>query len=303
MLAAALDADEDAKGDDPPHAGKILAAAHVGDGDGPLFPHGGEEGGQHAAVDGTRYVVVLEGEGVGVGHLLIQDEGADDTAGGGLGVVVEDVGQVGHVGGLGAAVVDLAPLSLRRQDARLAVFLELFAEGGLVEHQRGLKARQVCFVDLREDLGDSAADGWIVEDIEQDEMECDVPVGEALGLPRVVERIMGDGAAVDGDEDVLPLGGADEAHVIPQPALHAAALVVIGARALAVEVIAALEAVDIEVPHIGADALEVFDQLVVGGHGGTPFFGDGDGIIIANLGGSVKGDGKDEGDGGEPSPC
>jgi hypothetical protein len=70
-----------------------------------------------------------------------------------------------------------------------------------------------------------------------------------------------------------------------------------------VEVIAALEAVDIEVPHIGADALEVFDQLVVGGHGGTPFFGDGDGIIIANLGGSVKGDGKDEGDEGNPSPC
>ena len=303
MMAAALDANEDAEGDNPPHAGEILAAAHVGDGDGPLFPHGGEEGGQHATVDGTRYIVVLEGEGVGVGHLLIQNEGADDTAGGGLGVVVEDVGQLGHVGGVGTAVVDLAALSLRRQDARLAVFLELFAEGGLVEHQRGLKARQVLFIDLREDLGDSPLHGGIVEDIEQDKMEGDVPVGEALGLPGVVEGVVRDGTAVDGDEDVLPLGGADEAHVIPQPALHAAALVVVGAGALAVEVIAALEAVDIEVPHIGADALEVFDELVVGGHGARSFLWGGDGIIIANLGGSVKGDGKDEGDGGEPSPC
>ena len=108
---------------------------------------------------------------------------------------------------------------------------------------------------------------------------------------------MGDGAAVDGDEDVLPLGGADKAHVVPQPALHAAALVVIGAGALGLIPVAALEAVHVEIPHIGADALEVFDEFVVGRHGGTPFLGGGDGIIIANLGGSVKGDGKDEGDG------
>ena len=67
MLAAVLGADEDAEGDDTAATGEILAAAHVGNGHSSLFPHGGEEGGQHAAVDGTRYVVVLEGEGVGVG--------------------------------------------------------------------------------------------------------------------------------------------------------------------------------------------------------------------------------------------
>jgi hypothetical protein len=58
-----------------------------------------------------------------------------------------------------------------------------------------------------------------------------------------------------------------------------------------VEVIAALEAVDIEVPHIGADALEVFDELVVGGHGGTPFLEDLFGLfcfIISKLISCVK---------------
>ena len=273
VLAAVLGADEDTEGDNAAAAGEILAAAHVGDGDGPLLPHGGKEGGQHAAVDGAGYVVVLEGEGVGVGDLLIQDERADDAAGGDLGVVVEDVGEARHVGRVGAAVVDLTALLFGCQDARLAVFLELFADGGLVEHEGGLKARQVLFVDLGKDLGEGATYRGVVKDIEKDEVEGDVPVGEALGLPGVVEGVVGDGAAVDGDEDVLPLGGADKAHVVPQPALHAAALVVIRPRALGLIPIAALEAVHVEIPHIGADALEVLDEFVVGGHGGTPFFG------------------------------
>lgn len=51
----------------------------------------------------------------------------------------------------------------------------------------------------------------------------------------------GVGAAVDGDEDALPLGGADEAHVVPLPVLQEAALVVIGARAFGLKRLAALE--------------------------------------------------------------
>ena len=77
-------------------------------------------------------------------------------------------------------------------------------------------------------------------------------------------------AAVDGDEDALPLGSTGEAHVVSRPALQEAVLVVIGARAFGLKRLAALETVDIEVPHIGADALEVLDEFVIGGHG-SPF--------------------------------
>jgi hypothetical protein len=68
---------------------------------------------------------------------------------------------------------------------------------------------------------------------------------------------------------LFPLGGADEAHVVPLPALQEAALVVIGARAFGLKRLAALEIVDIEIPHIGADALEVLDEFVIGGHSGA----------------------------------
>ena len=72
---------------------------------------------------------------------------------------------------------------------------------------------------------------------------------------------------------LFPLGGADEAHVVPLPALQEAALVVIGARAFGLKRLAALETVDIEVPHIGTDALEVLDEFIIGGHGSPFLFG------------------------------
>jgi hypothetical protein len=52
--------------------------------------------------------------------------------------------------------------------------------------------------------------------------------------------------------------------MVTEPAFHTAALVVVGAAALAAILVAALEAVNIEIAHIGADGLKIFNQLAIG---------------------------------------
>ena len=109
-----------------------------------------------------------------------------------------------------------------------------------------------------------AASRAVRKNIEDAEMQHDILVGEAFGLPCVVQRVEGHAAVVHGDEDILSLTGMAESHVAAQPAFDPATLIVIAARALLRIIFAAFEAVDIEFPHIITDLLEVFDQFTVG---------------------------------------
>ena len=59
------------------------------------------------------------------------------------------------------------------------------------------------------------------------------------------------------------IGCLTEAHEISQPALKAAALIVIAPGALLIILIPALEAIDIELPHVVPNPVKVFDKLTV----------------------------------------
>lgn len=70
-------------------------------------------------------------------------------------------------------------------------------------------------------------------------------------------------AAVYRDKNILPFRSLTELHVIPQPALHPPPLIVIRASAFLCVFISALEAIDVEFPHIITYAVEIFYQLTV----------------------------------------
>jgi hypothetical protein len=69
--------------------------------------------------------------------------------------------------------------------------------------------------------------------------------------------------AINGYENVLSFSGPYKAHMIAKPAFEPAALVVIGTRTLALIVVTALEAVNVEIAHIRSDFLKIFDKLTV----------------------------------------
>ena len=94
-------------------------------------------------------------------------------------------------------------------------------------------------------------------------MEGHIAGGETFGLECVVQRVAGNGAAVNGQENVLSVCGLPEAHEVSQPALNSAALVVIAPGTLFVILIPALEAIDIELPHVVPNPVKVFDKLTV----------------------------------------
>ena len=94
-------------------------------------------------------------------------------------------------------------------------------------------------------------------------MKQQVAPGKALGLECLIEGVVQDVAAVYRQKHLFSGGILPKGHVIPQPALHAAALVVVAAGTLCVVLLTAFKAIDIELPHIAADVLKVFNQLAV----------------------------------------
>jgi hypothetical protein len=94
-------------------------------------------------------------------------------------------------------------------------------------------------------------------------MQGNVTIGEALCLPGVIERIVSNISAIDGDKHILSLRSTNKAHVISKPALDPSALVIIGTSTLLAIVVTTLKAVNIELAHIGAYALEVFYQFAI----------------------------------------
>ena len=65
------------------------------------------------------------------------------------------------------------------------------------------------------------------QNIHEQEMQGDVPVGEALGFPRLEKRIVVHRPAVNREEDVFPLRGLTELHILPEPAFDPPFLVVV----------------------------------------------------------------------------
>ena len=70
-------------------------------------------------------------------------------------------------------------------------------------------------------------------------------------------------AAVNGNEHILALGSAHKAHMISKPALHSAALIIIGAGTFLIILVSALESVNVEFTHIASYFFKVFNKLVI----------------------------------------
>ena len=163
------------------------------------------------------------------------------------------------------AVEDGSAVFFGQEDAFGGVFAELSAHGLLVKD---------CAVISGEGFGEvtDAVRLTVREEVKEEEVQADVIVGEAARFEGAAEGIFRDACAVESDGDLFAASGGVTAQVIAQPAFHAAFLVVVGARALAVEIAAHLEAINEEFAHIIARFVEVFDQFRKPSHTRPPFW-------------------------------
>ena len=84
--------------------------------------------------------MMLEGECIGVRVLFVKDKRSDHSAGSDFREIMQYLVKIGNVGAVGSAIIRLSSLFFYYDDASLAIFLELFANGRLVEHHRTFKA-------------------------------------------------------------------------------------------------------------------------------------------------------------------
>ena len=105
----------------------------------------------------------------------------------------------------------------------------------------------------------------------QEEMKQDIVVRDALGLPGLVQGILGNPFAVHIDIDLFPFGTVVRLHVSGHPALNPPALIVVGAAAFIIVISPNLKAVNIKLPHIVPDAVKIFNQLLKFRHFPTLF--------------------------------
>lgn len=125
------------------------------------------------------------------------------------------------------------------EDPHLRVFFQLFAHGGFIDFERGIRVGQIVCNTIG-DLTDTEG-STVSKNIQDAEMQYDILVSKALCLPGVVQRVESYAAVIHRDEDVFALGRVPESHVAAKPALDTAALIVIAARALFRIVLAALK--------------------------------------------------------------
>ena len=147
------------------------------------------------------------------------------------------------------------------EDSDVSVFFQLFAHCGFIDLKRGIRVGQI----VRNSIGDltNAAGSAVSKDIQDAKMQYDILVSKALCFPGTVQWVECHTAVVHRDEDVLTLGSVPESHVAAKPALDSPALIIVAARALFRIVLAALEAVHIELPHIVTNFVKAFDQFAV----------------------------------------
>ena len=194
---------------------------------------------------------------------LVQEVGADYAERVFLrekGDCVQPGGQVYHV--LLPPVADLPAPPLGGEQTCGLVLLQLLADGGLVQREPRVKLGEVTAGQPLHDLPQRQQLS-VRKDIQQVKMEGDVLGGKALGFERLVEGVAPEPAAVHGQEHALAVGVLTETHVVPQPALHPAAFVVIAAGAFRAVFLPALEAINVELAHVAANSLVVFYQLAV----------------------------------------
>ena len=94
-------------------------------------------------------------------------------------------------------------------------------------------------------------------------MQCDISIRKAFGLPRLIEWIFTGHAAIYRQENILSLRCLREPHVVSQPALQPAALIIIGACALGIIFCSALKAIHIKLTHISSDFFKVLYELTI----------------------------------------
>lgn len=102
-----------------------------------------------------------------------------------------------------------------------------------------------------------------MQNIKDNEMQCNVSVRKALRLPGIVERIVSNSTTVDRYEHILAVRSSHKAHVVAKPALYSSTFVIIGTGAFFAVIVTALETVDIELAHICSDSLKVFNKFAV----------------------------------------
>ena len=192
---------------------------------------------------------------------LVQEKRTDHSAGRCLGKKVQQI-RAGRQRRFGASVVHRSSALLPDDDSLSGVFRQLLPDGGLVEHLRVPEFRQV-FVDPFVQPVQRQRGIRIVQNVEKNEMQRDIPVRKAFRFPRGVQRIVPGNAAVDGEKDVFSPRRLPEPHIIAKPALHPAAFVVIGAGAFLCVFVPAFKSIKKELPHIIADSVEIPDQFVI----------------------------------------
>ena len=207
---------------------------------------------------------MLEPESVGGPVQFVNQEGAYHAQRVFLGEKSQGVRPGVQIQGrvVGPLIEHLAAPFPGAEQSKGLVLLELFSRGGLIQRESAAEPGEIVVVDAVDNFpgGERAAAGQQVHDVE---VEGDVLVRKALCLEGLVERVVGDSPAVNREEDVLAGGILAEGHVIANPALDSAPLVVIAAGAFDTVLLPALEAIDIEFPHIVPDARKVLDQFVV----------------------------------------
>ncbi len=90
-------------------------------------------------------------------------------------------------------------------------------------------------------------------------MQCNILVGEAFGFERLVQRIVGDAPALQGNKGVFARRSLAERNQAAEITLNTTALVVIAAGAFPVIFFSGLEAVQKEITHVTADVVKIFN--------------------------------------------
>ena len=230
----------------------------------PFLSDGSQQLQQNPAVQGVEHIMMLMLEVIRLGFQLVQQRGANNPQRVLLGEKGDGVRPGLQVNGIrGAAIVQLPAALFRFQNSERHIFLQFLADCGDIRLPAAFKIAQILLAEQVQNLlrriGFATA-----QQIQNIEVEGHIPGGEALGLEGVVQGIGWNGAAVHGQEYILPIRVLAEAHEVSQPAFHPAALVIIAAGALFVIFRPALETVHIKLPHIIPNAVEILDELAIG---------------------------------------
>ena len=206
----------------------------------------------------------------------IQDGAAYKAKGGDTLEEADRHGQGGKQGRAGAGqgesfAVEILLSLLYFCDESFSFVENQFSEGQFAPDGLGVPKAAIPFLEPVGDLF-QALRLSVSEKVGQEKTQGDVIVREGFGLPCLVQGIDRHAAGVQGEKYGLFMAALVKADVVSKPALHAAALIVIGSAALFPEILTGLEAVDVEIPDIRADLVKLSDEFFVLGHGlGVPF--------------------------------